>query len=212
MDERDNPADPADLRQRLDSMERFMTRRFDELSAEVNAASQLIGMAEDTVKARFGEVIELIEAISRQPDGQGQAGVELDAVVKITEDAANRILDAVDRIAARLDDERIWADPEQRQQALSAMRDDVQEILMACSFQDLTSQRIRAAMANLEEIEDRLSSTLTKFGIDAEAYQTGGARFAGRVSSQGEIDQLFNEGEQPPAADDGARSDSTPNR
>jgi len=213
MDDREHPAtrsDPVELRQRLDAMERLVTRRFDELSAEVNAASQLVGMAEETVKARFGEVIEVIEAISRQPEGQGhaQAGVELDAVVKITEEAANRILDAVDRIAARLDDEQLWEDPERRRAALAAMRDDIQEILMACSFQDLTSQRIRAAMANLEEIEDRLSSTLSKFGIDVEAYQNGGARLAGQVSSQGEIDQLFDSGAaQPPAPEGDASSD-----
>jgi len=213
MDERESPApqaDIADLRQRLDAVERLMTRRFDEVSAEVNAASQLIGMAEDSVKARFGEIVEVIEAISRQPDatGQAQAGIELDAVVKITEEAATRILDAVDRIAARLDDTALWEDPDRRGEALAAMRADVQEILMACSFQDLTSQRIRRAMANLEEIEDRLSSTLSRFGIDLDSYQNGGSRLTGRVSSQGEIDQLFeaeDDGESR-GRDDGAAS------
>jgi len=191
----------AELRDRLDRMERFFTRRFDEVSAEVNAASQLVGMAEDTVKRRFGEVIEVIEALSRhQESGSShQAGVELDAVVRITEDAANRILDAVDRMAERLDDESIWTDPERRTQAITAMKDDIQEILLASSFQDLTSQRIRSAMENLEEIEQRLSSTLQRFGIDVKPYQNQGERLVGRTASQEAINQLFEgqEGEGP---------------
>jgi chemotaxis regulatin CheY-phosphate phosphatase CheZ len=185
--------DLEDIRAKLETMERFFSRRFDEVSAEVNAASQLVGMAEDSVKNRFAEIIGVLEAISHHGDGSSrvQAGVELDAVLKITEDAANRILDAADRIAERLHDEAAWADADARTAAIAATREDVQEILLACSFQDITGQRIQTTIANLQLIESRLAQTLAKFGIEPESLRGNMAHYMERGASQDDIDDLF---------------------
>ena len=188
----------AAVQARLDEMERLFKRRFDELSMEVNAASQLVGMAEDNVKQRFSEIFEVIDAISYTGDGSSrvQAGVELDAVIKITEDAANRILDAADRIGSRLEDESAWADEAARTEAIAATMNDVQEILMACSFQDLTGQRIRNTLENLQLIEERLSSTLSKFGIETESRPEHVERYVkDNVAEQSDVDALFADGE-----------------
>lgn len=194
-----NGGEPSldEIRDRLEKMESFFSRRFDEVSAEVNAASQLVGMAEDSVKQRFGEIIEVLEAISHHGDGQSraQAGVELDAVLKITEDAANRILDAADRISERLDDEAIWSDPEQRAAAIAETKNDVQEILMASAFQDLTGQRIQSTIDNLQQIEQRLSQTLQKFGIETDSLKVNITRHVAPGSSQDQVDELFDSGQ-----------------
>lgn len=183
-----------DMRMQLREMERYIKRRFDELSTEVNAASQLIGMSEESVKERFREVIELLNAISYRGDGRSraQAGVELDAVVKITEDAANRILDAADRIGERLEDEATWSDASTRADALDKTRNDIQEILIACAFQDITGQRIQRALDNLQTIESRLEATLSKFGIDTGPFRESVEAHVEKGSEQAEIDRLFD--------------------
>jgi len=191
--------DPSldEIRDKLERMESFFSRRFDEVSAEVNAASQLVGMAEDSVKQRFGEIIEVLEAISHHGDGQSraQAGVELDAVLKITEDAANRILDAADRISERLDDESVWSDPERRASAIAETKNDVQEILMASAFQDLTGQRIQSTIDNLQQIEQRLSQTLEKFGIETDSLKVNITQHVEAGSSQDQVDDMFDDGQ-----------------
>ena len=37
----------------IKALEKFMARRFDEISMEINAATQLLGMAEDGIGERF---------------------------------------------------------------------------------------------------------------------------------------------------------------
>lgn len=196
----DGEASLEEIQAKLERMEKFFSRRFDEVSAEVNAASQLVGMAEDSVKQRFGEIIESLEAISHHGGGESraQAGVELDAVLKITEDAANRILDAADRISERLDDDTRWQDPDARAKAIAATKDDVQEILMASAFQDLTGQRIQSTIQNLQQIEQRLSQTLEKFGIAADSLRVDITRHVEAGSSQADVDQMFDSAGQAP--------------
>lgn len=192
----DDGASLEDVRARLERMEKLFSRRFDEVSAEVNAASQLVGMAEDSVKQRFGEIIEVLEAISHHGDGKSrvQAGVELDAVLKITEDAANRILDAADRISERLDSETAWENPDRRAAAIADTKNDVQEILMASAFQDLTGQRIQNTIENLQLIESRLSQTLQKFGIEPGSLKTNVQAYMEPGALQEDIDGMFPEG------------------
>jgi len=204
-------SDTESLHARLDEMERLFKRRFDELSMEVNAASQLVGMAEDSVKQRFSEIFEILEAISYTGDGSSrvQAGVELDAVIKITEDAANRILDSADRIGTRLENDAIWTDAASRTQAIADTMSDVQEILMACAFQDLTGQRIRNTLENLQLIEARLANTLSKFGIQTEVRPDGVARYVrDDLSQQSDVDALFETGD---SSDDSGNRKSADN-
>lgn len=191
---------PADLhhvvnsvQSQLDAMQRFVSRRFDEISMEINATSQQVDMAEEGIKNRFGEILEILGAISWSGDGTTPAntGVELEAVIKDTEKAANTILDATDRIAKRIDPQKgeNWNDEASRRKALEAMANDVQDILMACTFQDLAGQRIRKTLENLRSIEDRLSSTLERLGIKITAPATNPA--IARATSQSDIDEMF---------------------
>ena len=110
-------------------------------------------MAEEGISSRFSEILDLLGAISFHGDGQtaANAGVELDAVISITENAANRILDAADRIATKLEESNLIIDTKTAQTAAS-ISEDINEILMACTFQDLTGQRIRTTIENLKHV------------------------------------------------------------
>jgi len=184
----------------LAAIETFVARRFDEISMEINATSQQVDMAEEGIGQRFGEILEILKAVSFSGDGNtpANAGVELDAVVEMTEKAATRILDAADRIGARMHKE---LGPEASQEAIADIDKDIEEIFMACSFQDITGQRIRKTLENLKAIEDRLGTALDKIGVDVEhqTLQSSPVEIV-RAVSQDDVDEMFSS-EAAPNAD-----------
>lgn len=179
----------------LGSIEQFIARRFDEISMEINATAQQIDMNEEGITRRFAEIMEVLKAVSYSGDGTtaANAGVELDAVVETTEKAANTILDAAERISERIKASQESDKADDKQNILEDISKDIEEIFMACSFQDITGQRIRNTLENLREIEDRLGNALDKIGIKVEAKAEDHAAISNKVSSQGEIDNLFQE-------------------
>ncbi|HCQ70584.1 MAG: hypothetical protein CL570_05770 [Alphaproteobacteria bacterium] len=179
------------LSTQLAAIERFVSRRFDEISMEINATSQQVDMAEEGIINKFSDILEVLKAISFSGDGKtpANAGVELDAVVDITEDATNRILDAASR-SSELISSTDWTNEAERQQKLDDISLAMDEITIACSFQDITGQRIRTTLENLREIEDRLNNALEKMGIVVEVADP--AENQSDTSSQGDIDALFD--------------------
>lgn len=183
------------MKSQLANMERFVSRRFDEISMEINATSQQLDMAEEGLAGRFGEILNVLSAINFRGDGATAAntGVELEAVIKTTEDAATHIMDAAERISSRVSKSNLET-PESRANFLRQTEKDIESILLACSFQDLTGQRIRKILESIQTIEDHISSTLDKLGIHTEPDpMAGGIRESteNHVSSQNDIDALF---------------------
>lgn len=188
--------DVSNMKEKMDIFETFVRRRFDEISMEINATSQQLDMAEEGLANRFSEVLSTISAINFSGTGLTAAntGVELQAVITDTEEAANRILDAADRISDRMKSDMQFASDEDRRQFFEQTKQDVQEILMACTFQDLTGQRIRKTLESLQLIEDKISSTLDELGIEVKADPlAGGVRDSteNHAHSQADIDALF---------------------
>lgn len=186
------------LSDRFETFETFTKRRFDEISMEVNATSQLMDMAEEGMSTRFGEVLDILGAISFHGDGNTAAntGVELDAIINITEKAANVILDAADRISTKLETPH-FAENDAAREAAASISEDINEILMACTFQDLTGQRIRNTIDNLKTVEDRINSTLSSIGIDLPSTQAKdhvieSVEQAKKTNDQDAIDALFD--------------------
>jgi chemotaxis protein CheZ len=177
----------------LQMIEKFIARRFDEISMEINATSQQVDMAEEGIAKRFSEILEVLKAVSYSGDGTtaANAGVELDAVVEMTEQAANRILDAADRITTRI--HAAQENGGDVNSALAEIDQDVEEIFMACSFQDITGQRIRKTLENLKMVEERLSTALDKMGIKIDADPLEHTAIKNKLSSQDDIDSFFNE-------------------
>ncbi len=191
------------VRQEMGSFEDFVARRFDELSVEINATAQQMGLVEEEIIQRFGDMIGVLGSISKEGDGRSahNTGVELDTVIKTTEDAANTIMDAADKIANNLQKDIDWTDEAARQKLLDEINGNLQEILLACTFQDLTGQRITKALENLRAVESQLGGTLEALGIDigeSETKDSGKDQQSSTTpdedsppASQDEIDALF---------------------
>ncbi len=124
---------------------------------------------------------------------------ELDAVVSHTATATNEILDCcevLEGLQARLND----ADGE-------ALAGAVTRIYEACSFQDITGQRIGKVVSALKSIERRVAAVTQSFGRSmgdplppedgpvvarTEGQElANGPQLPGAASSQAEIDQLL---------------------
>ena len=184
------------LKQKLGDMDEFIKRRFSELSMEINATSQQLDMAEEGLGHRFGEVLETLGAISYHGTGKTAAntGVELDAVIETTEKAANTILDAAEKISAVIDKGKTdWDSTETRDQALNDVNMYLQDILMACSFQDLTGQRIRKALDSIKGIEDELSTAFEQMGVKYDVSEKFEELDNVSQATQDDIDALFSD-------------------
>lgn len=116
---------------------------------------------------------------------------ELDAIVQHTADATNEILDACERI------EGIQAKVGKRNgEALAA---EVTRIYEACSFQDITGQRIAKVVSALKAIEARIAAATSGAPAEEAGPVTDGRRLAegpqlpAAATSQDEIDRLLAE-------------------
>ena len=169
---------------------RYATRRFDELSVEINANTQLLDMAQNGIASRFGEVLALLGAINYQGHGASQhnVGIELDAVVQTSEDAANRILHAAEGINSLIAKK---TGPSADQEFLDAIAGHTQEILVACAFQDLTGQRIGRTLHNIRRAEAELGETLKRIGLKIDPRPASEEVFKHIAVSQADIDNLF---------------------
>jgi chemotaxis protein CheZ len=84
------------------------------------------------------------------------AGQELDAIIKATEDATNTIMENAEALMA--------ADASDPKAYQTLVNDRVMKIFEACSFQDITGQRVAKVVETLQMIEARV-------GRFAEAVQ-----------------------------------------
>jgi chemotaxis protein CheZ len=76
--------------------------------------------------------------------------MELESVVHATESAATRIMEAAEAIGSWLRTGRRDAE------SIEEVAEKVNAIFEACSFQDLTGQRIRRAIEHLQKVETML--------------------------------------------------------
>ena len=90
-----------------------------------------------------------------------RAGRELDAIVAATEEATNTIMEAAETIMA--------ADPSDADEYANTVNECVMSIFEACSFQDITGQRISKVVETLSVIETRLHRIGEVWGVEGEA-------------------------------------------
>ncbi len=145
----------AELEPLFADLRRFVDRRIAELSAELDAHVQLSDMSEEKLTRELHRVQETIASLVAVPAAQTRnSGVELEAVVEKTEEATNTILEAAEEIQALIDGGH--ADAE----SAPMLSEKVNTIFEACSFQDVTGQRIRRAIQHLQQVEDVLAQLL----------------------------------------------------
>lgn len=128
------------------------------------------------------------------------AGEELDQVVAATEAATDRIMNNAEKI--------MCADPEDSAAYQQTVNDAVMEIFEACSFQDITGQRINKVVGTLKHIEERVSKFAQATGIEDGAGIDSAAEIArlqrekdlilngpqadSAATGQGDIDAMFD--------------------
>jgi chemotaxis regulatin CheY-phosphate phosphatase CheZ len=127
---------------------------------------------------------------------------ELDQIVASTERATSDILNAAERImevAGQL--------PAEHAEAGQVLTDQATEIFTACSFQDITGQRISKVVNTLRYIDQRVNAMVEIWGIDnlpsatpkpdanadtrSNAHLLNGPAMPGQGRTQDEIDALL---------------------
>ena len=137
----------AAIRAEIGDLRSFVDRRIAELSAEIHATVDLMDFSESNLSGQLKGIREQIAALIAMPAvATRNSGLELEAVVQATEVAANRIMEAAEAIGDCLRDGR--NDPA----AMQAVNEEVNAIFEACSFQDITGQRIRRAIEQLRQV------------------------------------------------------------
>ncbi len=94
-----------------------------------------------------------------------EASDQLSAIVGATEQATNEIFEAVESIEALAS----TMAPEQAERITEA----VTRVYEACSFQDITGQRISKVVTALQSIESRVDALLQAFGEESGAAASG---------------------------------------
>ena len=138
------------------SLHKLVDRRIAELSVEVHGAVQLMDYSEANLSGQIARVHEQIASVVAAPSLEARnSGLELEAIIQVTETAANRIMEAAEAI-----DDWVRGGAADRE-GLVSVNERIAAIFEACSFQDLTSQRIRRAIQHLERVEQVLGGMVT---------------------------------------------------
>lgn len=138
------------------------------------------------------------------------AGQELDAIVKATEKATDTIMGAAEEVMA--------GDPSDPTAYKTMVDDRMMLIFEACSFQDITGQRVAKVIETLKHIESRVSRFAEAINAaDADGYMSEeerrreerkvknilhGPQLDGEGVDQDDVDALFAKPAKPKAAQD----------
>lgn len=134
------------------------------------------------------------------------AGAELEAIVRHTESATHTIMAAAEAIMA--------ADPSDPVAYQDLVNEKVLDIFQACSFQDITGQRVQKIVDTLRHIESRVARFAQVMGVedapceasDAEKRRKNlllnGPALNGPEVAQDQIDALFGADAGPKSQDD----------
>lgn len=184
-DERLRTAIRAEIAPLFDDMHRFVDRRIAELSAEVHATVQLVDYSENNLSGQLARIHDQIATMVAMPAAATRnSGIELEAVVQATESAANRIMEAAEAIGDWLRDGK--RDPE----SLEAVAEKVNTIFEACTFQDVTGQRIRRAIEHLQQVETMLTDLMPEDAVSVPPEQVTAAAINPDLV-QDDVDRLF---------------------
>ncbi|MEH6475599.1 MAG: protein phosphatase CheZ, partial [Sneathiella sp.] len=124
-----------------------------------------------------------------------------------TETATNTILAAVETIEDKNESLELNATDPDELEITQAISKAVMKIYEACSFQDITGQRISKVVGTLKFVEDRIATMIDILGGEDEMagvegveqvmqtdgdVELSGPRVEGQEISQDEIDALFD--------------------
>ena len=180
-----------ELRTMFGDLRSFVDRRFAELSTELHATVQLVDYSEANLSGQLSRIQDQIASVVAAPSIEARnSGLELEAVVQVTETAANRIMEAAEAIGD-------WVrEGGASKEGFEAVNDKINAIFEACSFQDLTSQRIRRAIEHLQHVESMLGNLVPSAaglgGVQEPLVDAHMPAFSGADLAQDDIDRLLN--------------------
>tara|TARA_B100000678_G_scaffold14471_1_gene11454 strand:+ start:27138 stop:27875 length:738 start_codon:yes stop_codon:yes gene_type:complete len=135
------------------------------------------------------------------------AGEELEAIVADTEVATDKIMQTAEDVLA--------IDPDSTEDFATQIQDKMLVIIEACSFQDLTGQRVSKVVSTLKQIEERISRFAEVMGVDEGEVELSpeekrrqdlllnGPAIGGPETAQDDIDAMFaSEGDDKAGQDD----------
>ena len=157
---------------------------------------------------------EISSLSATDDDGVGipRAGKELDAIVEATEGATDTIMQAAEDLMS--------FDSDNFDEYKDHINNEVMKIFEACSFQDITGQRISKVVKTLNDVEERVGKLISILGVtgitaagngntsildngDSEVSDEdllNGPALAGEGIDQNEIDSLLDGGFDAPSA------------
>jgi len=214
-----------------DSKEEFVPiEQVRELTNAIKAMFE--GNFEEVNLELYGELGELARFINNakkelqdfQPDSLSkeklpEASDQLAAIVSTTEEATRKIMDSCDDINSiheRVRDRLISIEPPLDPDVVASIEDSLMEaqtssmqIYEACTFQDLTGQRIQKIVETLKEVERQVLRMVIIFGLNNEnaksmdeekkkelqsdAELLNGPQLPGQSLEQDDIDDILNQ-------------------
>ncbi|VAW15880.1 COG3143: Chemotaxis protein [hydrothermal vent metagenome] len=177
----------------------------------VGSMQTIFGALDTSILREFGQIASSItkarDEIGRlQPqditeEHIPEAGRELQAIISATEDATHTIMEAAENL---LELEVTDIDTYK-----TAVEGEVMRIFEACSFQDITGQRVSKVVEALQDIDERVSRISAAFGSELVAVEKSerettrdnrkrdqilnGPALDGEGIDQGDIDKLLTE-------------------
>ncbi|MFN8760602.1 MAG: protein phosphatase CheZ [Tagaea sp.] len=188
------------LGQKLDSFLSLDHTEIERIRQEVQGIASRIEMTKKEIGALRHPMAQEDKLIS--------ATFELSSVVSQTEEATTKIFDGVEKIEDISRELRTVAMDDYAASRIAEISDVCTSIIEACSFQDLTGQRINKVVRTLAFIEERINSMLEIWGHEevgrvapvvegaTDIKDAGGVVLHGpqdfeRANSQSDIDKLF---------------------
>ncbi len=149
-----------------------------------------------------------IAAISRPADEEhefGSMGEQLDAIVKATEQATNTIMEATENTLSAIEILRNVVTNPMHSGQIDKITKNSNDILEACSFQDITGQRVSKVVKSVTYVEERVNALIRIWGkdevdrVDVDGQEKSedekllsGPQLEGKGLDQAAIDALFD--------------------
>ena len=205
---RNRNADTNTLLNAIDKLEKTVTREHAPSALMTRIKMDLADMAAAIEKTKR-EIAQIKHEDNDGAERFERASIELDAIVSQTESATGDILGAAEKIQ-----EFAWTLREMGadEENCNALDMEATNIYMACSFQDLTGQRIRKIVDAMRYVERRINSMIDIWGFEAEGVEIdhmlhkehddrpdkhllNGPALAGEGVDQNCIDDMFSGGD-----------------
>lgn len=157
---------------------------------------------------RIRKELAAISQPSEDTDHFNSMTDQLDAIVQATESATNTIMESMEEIGDLVTKVQARTTDAESRGMLGNITDRTNAVFEACSFQDITGQRVTKVVNSLKFIEERVNALIFMWGKDELAKVVveiredkddpdkkllNGPQLQGHGVSQAEVDKLFSQ-------------------